>query len=217
MTSESVENYLKAIYKLQGDDWVSTSEIAQRLGISSPSVSRMMKRLSQRKWVRHSPYKGVRLTSEGRRQALRVVRNHRILEAYFSEVLGMPWDRVDREVERLEHVVSDDLINRMEEALGFPKHDPHGSPIPDREGKMPASDESQPLTELDAGSHIEVSRIADAPPSALAYLKERGVVPGSKLELLRREPFDGPVVLKIEGRTVFLGVELSRRIWVVGA
>ena len=216
MTSESVENYLKAIYKLQGDDWVSTSDIAQRLGISSPSVSRMMKRLSERKWVRRSPYKGVRLTAEGRRQALRVVRNHRILEAYFSGVLGMRWDRVDREVERLEHVVSDDLINRMEEALGFPKHDPHGSPIPDRDGKMPASDESQPLTEVHAGSHVVVSRIADAPPEALAYLEEQGVVPGSKLELLRREPFDGPLVLNIEGRTVFLGVELCRRIRVMG-
>ncbi|MEE8142482.1 MAG: metal-dependent transcriptional regulator, partial [Planctomycetota bacterium] len=128
-TTESVENYLKAIFKLENGGGVGTGEIANRLHISSSSVSRMLKRLSKQEWVEHSPYRGVRLTEKGRRQALRVIRNHRILETYLAEILGVPWDRVDGEVEQLEHGVSDELITRMEEALGFPKRDPHGSPI----------------------------------------------------------------------------------------
>lgn len=215
MASESVENYLKAIYKLEsGNDWVSTSEIAERLRVSAPSVSRMMRKLSEHRWVKHAPYKGVRLTSGGRRHALKVIRNHRILETYLASVLGMPWDRVDGEVERLEHVVSDELINRMEEALGFPRQDPHGSPIPDRKGNMPEPDGSVALTEMEEGERGTVTRIADAPAHALGYLDERGVKPGTALQLQSREPFGGSLKIRVGRKTVHIGIELARRVLV---
>ncbi len=218
LASESVENYLKAIYKLErGGEWVSTSHIAERLHISAPSVSRMLKKLSESRWVQHTPYRGVKLTRGGRRAALRVIRNHRILETYLAQVLGMPWDRVDEEVERLEHVVSDALINRMEEVLGFPDQDPHGSPIPDRKGNMPAPDGSIPLVELEVGDHGTVARIADAPSRALSYLEGRGVIPGARLKLIGREPFAGPLELRIQKHTIYLGQELARRVLVVRA
>lgn len=217
MTSESIENYLKAIYKLEdGEQWVTTGDLARRLGYSPPSVSRMVKKLSERDWVLHSPYQGVRLTDAGRRHALRIIRNHRILETYFAEVLGMPWERVDDEVERLEHVVSDELIDRMEKALGFPERDPHGSPIPDRDGRMPSDDELQPLVELDtAGITVRIQRIADAHPEALSYLDGLGVRPGVSIRYVGAEPFGGPLRIEVAGQAVHLGHELALKILVV--
>lgn len=216
MASESIENYLKAIYKVQEQgERATTGQVARRLGISAPSASRMMKKLAGERLVDHNPYQGVQLTAEGRRVALRVIRNHRVLEAYFVHVLGMSWDRVDAEVERIEHVVSDDLVNRMEEALGFPRFDPHGSPIPTRDGAVPVVDGSCSLPELSVGSHAEVSRIADASPEALSWLGARGVLPGAHLEVVRQEPFRGPLVLRVGGQEVFLGLELAGRVLVV--
>lgn len=220
MISESAENYLKAIFKLQRDqEWVATGEVARRVGVAPPSATRMIQRLEGRGWVEHGAYRGVRLTDEGRQRALKVVRSHRILETYLAEVLGMPWDRVHSEVERLEHVVSEDLVNRLEEALGFPNEDPHGSPIPDREGQFPDSDEVQPLSASEVGGVYRVRRISDAPPGALQYLGGHGIGPGVKLTLVSREPFEGPLLLSVEGgksspEGVPLGRELASRILV---
>jgi len=217
--SESVENYLKAIFKLGGDrEGVATGSIAERLGVRAPSVSRMLKRLGEQGWVDHSAYQGVRLTEAGREHALRVIRAHRILETYLVEVLGMTWDRVDAEVERLEHVVSEELVNRLEEALGFPESDPHGSPIPDREGRLPATGDARPLLEASPGTSLEVRRLREVEPDALQYLAEHGVVPGAVLHFERLEPFEGPAILRSdrEGapRSVAIGRPLAARIWV---
>lgn len=216
MASENIEDYLKAIYKLESDDErATTGEVARRLGISPPSASRMMKKLSAASLVAHSPYQGVRLTDAGRKEALRIIRNHRILECYLVTRLGVSWDRVDAEVERLEHVVSDDLINRMEEALGFPRVDPHGSPIPGRDGELPELDGTVAIHELEPGVWARVSRIVDAMPEALTHLAERGLKPGAEFRFLRREPFHGPVVLEVEDREIFLGAEIAGRVQVV--
>lgn len=215
LASESIEDYLKAIYKLEKDgEWATTGDVARRLGISAPSASRMMKKLSGAALVDHNPYHGVRLTPEGRREALRIVRNHRILETYLVGVLGMPWDRVDHEVERLEHVVSDDLINRMDEALGFPSFDPHGSPIPGRDGQLPEVDGTRRLTDLETGEKAKVSRVADASPEALTFLGQRGLRPGTEFELVRQEPFHGPLVLRLGSTEVYLGREIAARVLV---
>jgi DtxR family Mn-dependent transcriptional regulator len=219
--TESVENYLKAIFKLGGEsEDVATGEIARRLGVSAPSVSRMLKRLGEQGWVEHTAYQGVRLTGAGRRQAMRVIRSHRILETYLAQVLGLPWDRVDAEVERLEHVVSEELVNRMEEALGYPESDPHGSPIPDRNGNLPVDDGSHPLVEAPAGAELVVRRVRDAPPDALQYLAHLGVVPGARLRFLGLEPYDGPATLYLiesggkESAPIALGRTLAARILV---
>lgn len=213
MASESVENYLKSIYKLQQDrEWVSNGEIATRLSVSPPSVTRMVKRLCELEWLERNSYHGVRLTQAGSARALRVIRNHRILETYFAKVLGMSWDVVDAEVERLEHVASDALINRMEEVLSFPTQDPHGSPIPDRNGRLPEPDGSVPLLEVPVGGGGRITRIAEAQPEALTYLKSKGLTPGAAIRVEAREPFDGPVQVAVGADTVFLGRDLARRV-----
>ena len=218
--TESAENYLKAIFKLEGtgSDVVQTGTIAERLGVRAPSVSRMLKRLGENGWVEHTAYQGVRLTAQGRAHALRVIRSHRILETYLVEVLGMPWDRVDAEVERLEHVVSEDLVNRLEEALGYPVKDPHGAPIPDRDGNLPKSDGAISLIEVAPDSRVIVRRVRDAAPDALQYLAAHGVVPGVELTFVRLEPYEGPAVLRSadaaheESGWIAIGRRLASRI-----
>jgi len=216
--TESAENYLKAIFKLGGvQQGVSTGDIARRLGVRAPSVSRMLKRLGEQGFVEHIAYQGVKLTGSGRQHALRVIRSHRILETYLAQVLDMPWDRVDAEVERLEHVVSEDLVNRLEEALGYPEKDPHGSPIPDRQGNLPVEDDSKPLPQLEPGCEIVVRRVRDAEPGALQYLAEHGVVPGALWRFLRLEPYEGPYLLEAlteQASVIAIGRPLAARIYV---
>ena len=197
LPSESEENYLRALWKLSGEpqQWIATGKLADRVGVSHPSATRMAGRLGEQGWVEHEPYRGVRLTDTGRELAVQTVRRHRILESYIATILGVPWDRVDGEVERLEHAVSEELICRMEEALGFPSRDPHGSPIPDREGRLPGKVEEIILTEAPIAVELEVIRVIDALPDVLSWLGERGVTPGSRIIVEAREPGGGPLLL----------------------
>ena len=219
MPSESEENYLRALWKLSGgpEQWIATGKLADRVGVSHPSATRMAGRLGDQGWVEHEPYRGVRLTATGRELAIQTVRRHRILESYISTILGVPWDQVDAEVERLEHAVSDDLICRMEEALGFPARDPHGSPIPDREGRLPTTVEEITLTEAPIAVALEVVRVIDAQPDVLQWLGERGVTPGSRITIEAREPGGGPLLLMSTGtdRPVALSGTLARSIEVI--
>jgi len=218
LPSESEENYLRALWKLSGEpeDWVPTGKLADRVGVSHPSATRMAGRLSEQGWVEHEPYRGVRLTPGGRELALQMVRRHRILETYISKILGVPWDQVDAEVERLEHAVSDDLICRMEEALGFPARDPHGSPIPDRDGCLPITSEEIILTEAPITEDLEVVRVIDLGPEVLQWLGERGVTPGSIISIEAREPGGGPLLLNSKeiDRPIALGGALASSILV---
>lgn len=197
MPSESEENYLRALWKLSENpqQWIATGKLADRVGVSHPSATRMAGRLEEQGWVEHEPYRGVRLTGRGSELAIQTVRRHRILESYIATILGVPWDQVDAEVERLEHAVSEELICRMEEALGFPSRDPHGSPIPDRDGQLPSKVEEIILTEAPIAVELEVVRVIDALPEALSWLGERGVTPGSRIVVEAREPGGGPLLL----------------------
>jgi len=198
--SGPVEDYLKAIYDLErGAQVATTNEIAERLAISPASVSGMMRRLADQGLITHEPYRGVRLTEDGRRAALRTLRRHRILECYLSEVLGYPWDRVHDEAEQLEHAASEELIERMASALGDPSHDPHGAPIPSREGEV---DERTLRTLADAavGEQVRVRQVMDKDAERLRYLAELGIRPGALVRILERAPFDGPITLGV-GRT----------------
>ncbi|MGE4619896.1 MAG: metal-dependent transcriptional regulator [Planctomycetota bacterium] len=223
MPSESEENYLRALWKLSEEPqaWIATGKLADRVGVSHPSATRMAGQLGEQGWVEHEPYRGVRLTQQGRELAVQTVRRHRILESYISTILGVPWDRVDAEVERLEHAVSEELICRMEEALGFPARDPHGSPIPDRDGKLPGKIEEIILTEAPISVELEVVRVIDALPDVLMWLGERGVTPGARIIIEAREPGGGPLLLMPSGgeRPVAISGSLAQSIEVrqVGA
>jgi DtxR family Mn-dependent transcriptional regulator len=194
--SRAVEDYLKAILQLAGDEGaVSTSALADRLGISQPSVTAMTKKLAADGLVERVPYRGVTLTRPGRRIALEVLRHHRLLELFLADTLGLPLDEVHDEAERLEHVLSEELEARIDAALGYPTHDPHGDPIPDRELRLAASDR-RVLTELQAGETTTVTRVPDWDPELLRYLGELALVPGASVEVVSYAPFGGPVTVR---------------------
>ena len=210
--SASVEDYLKAIYELERDgEAAPTSDIALRLDVAPASVSGMIRRLASQGLLRHVRYRGVRLTAAGRTAALRTLRRHRILECYLTSVLGYKWDRVHDEAERLEHTASDDLIDRMAVALGNPVVDPHGAPIPTREG---AVDERRhrSLAELEVGERARVLRVADEDGGFLRYLESMGITPGADVEVAQRAPYDGPLTVRVGRATHGVGATAARQI-----
>lgn len=213
--TRSVEDYLKAIYRLSPEGRpAATSDIARLLDLSAPSVSGMVKRLSELGLLEHIPYKGVQLTEAGRRAALRMVRRHRLIEAYLVQFLGYGWDTVHVEAERLEHAVSDTLVERMAAALGHPVVDPHGDPIPAADGSIhePAC---TPLADVDIGETVEIRRVDESEPERLRYLALLGLVPGVVLTVLDHQPFGGPVTVQSAGERHSIGAELAQVVLVV--
>ena len=213
-----VEDYLKAIYDLERVGVpAATNDIALRLAISPASVSGMMRRLADQGLITHEPYKGVRLTSDGRRAALRTLRRHRILECYLTEVLGYPWDRVHEEAEQLEHAASEELIDRMAAALGDPTQDPHGAPIPTRDGSVEEG-ALRSLAEMAQGERLRVRRVEDEDAERLRYLAELGIRPGALVRVLDKAPFEGPITLWVDdaggGATRAIGVALAGQVHV---
>lgn len=182
--SRAVEDYLKAIYKLERDVApVSTNDLAERLSRSAASVTNMVKSLAEQGLVYHVPYHGARLSAEGRRAALRIIRRHRIIESYLIERLGYTWDGVHPEAERLEHAVSDDLVDRMALALGDPATDPHGSPIPSRDGVI-IRRELKPLSDAQPGTSAVVGQVADGDSDRLRTLSTMGLLLGTRIDVL---------------------------------
>ncbi|MEP7326610.1 MAG: metal-dependent transcriptional regulator [Gemmatimonadota bacterium] len=207
--TRSVEDYLKTIYLLsQRGEPASTNDIAHQLELSAPSVSGMIKRLAEQGLVEHEPYKGVELTQEGRRLAIRMVRRHRVLEAYLVARLGYDWDGVHEEAERLEHAVSDTLINRMAGALGDPQVDPHGDPIPTADGWVEDL-VFPPLVEVSVGSEAEIRRVSADDPERLRYLASLGLKPGTRVTVIDRQPFRGPTTVRVGEQTYIIGHELA--------
>jgi DtxR family transcriptional regulator, Mn-dependent transcriptional regulator len=216
--SNAVQDYAKAIYSLheRSDEPVSTSALAERLDVSPASASAMVKRLEALGLATRRPYHGVELTAAGRRVALEVIRHHRLLELYLSEALGMPWDRVHEEAEVLEHAISPELSELIAAKLGNPTHDPHGDPIPTVDGEI-ESGSSQALAELEPGDRGIFVRISDSDPEMLRWLSERGIAPGDRLEVLERQPFDGPLLVRFESGDHALGGALVRMMRVEAA
>ncbi|MDB4893737.1 MAG: iron dependent repressor [Gemmatimonadetes bacterium] len=216
--SGPVEDYLKAIYDLERvGEPATTNDIALQLRVSAASVSGMVRRLADQGLITHEPYRGVRLTSDGRHAALRTLRRHRILECYLTEVLGYPWDRVHDEAERLEHAASEELIERMAAALGDPVQDPHGAPIPTRDGRVEEST-LRSLAEMGQGDRVRVRRMQDEDAERLRYLAELGIRPGALVRVLDKAPFDGPITLWVDdaagGATRAIGVALADQVFV---
>ena len=194
--TKAVQDYLKAVYSLDAAGVpVTTSALAERMGVSAPSATAMMKRLADLGLVERAPYRGVVLTETGRRGALEVLRHHRLLERYLVDTLGLPLDKVHAEADRLEHALSEELEARIDEALGFPTLDPHGDPIPDRDLKI-ISSVARALLDLSPGDRATVSRVPDADADVLRYLRELALIPGEPVELTAIAPFGGPVSVR---------------------
>lgn len=212
--SAAMREYLAEIYRLQEDSpTVSTTSLAERLGVSPPAIPRMLKRLQNAGYVKHVPYQGVELTPRGREEALREIRRHRILEVFLVDVMGFSWDEVHEYSEGLSAGLNDKLTLRMAEMTGFPTRCPHGEPIPDREGRLPAVDDIC-IVNLGVGHRGAVSRVRTHEPEKLQYLASLNLTPGTEFEVLGRAPFNGPMRLRIGREEVIIGYELMKLLWV---
>jgi DtxR family Mn-dependent transcriptional regulator len=210
--SDAVQDYLREIYKLQlENEQVKTSMLALRMGVAPPSATAMMKKLASRGLVEHELYYGVRLTRSGERIALELLRHHRLLELYLAQTLDLGLDAVHAEADRLEHALSETLEDHIDRALGSPTQDPHGDPIPDPKLRIVDS-KSKPLTELQAGEEATVQRIPDGDGELLRYLARLALVPGQRVQLLRAEPFGGPLTLRTTGRETVISRQLGDQI-----
>jgi DtxR family Mn-dependent transcriptional regulator len=211
LRTSAVEDYTKAIYALErrGDESVTTNALADRLGVTPGSASAMVKRLGELGLAEHRPYHGVSLTEQGRRVALEVMRHHRLLELYLVESLGVPWDRVHEEAEVLEHVLSEELEELIAAKLGDPTHDPHGDPIPTRDLRIEEG-RTDSLQSLRPGDRATLARVSDSDPEMLRFLAERGIAPGNELEVVDKQPFDGPLFVRIGDEVHVLGGALAR-------
>lgn len=209
--SSAIEDYAKAIYALEhrGDEAASINALAERLGVTAASASGMVKRLGELGLVEHRPYHGVSLTEEGRRVALEVMRHHRLLELYLVKSLGVPWDRVHQEAEVLEHVLSEELEELIAAQLGDPTHDPHGDPIPTRDLTIEEG-ATESLQSLQAGDRGTFARVSDSDPDMLRFLAERGIAPGDALEVIEKQPFEGPLFVRFGDHVHVLGGALAR-------
>jgi len=211
------EDYLKALYLLRGDERpVPTRDLAHRLGISSPSVSEMVTRLTAQGLVEHDRYRGQQLTREGRKIALELVRHHRLLEMFLVQVLGYSWDEVHEEAERLEHVISERMEQRIFELLGRPEIDPHGHAIPTLAGRVrPVS--RRALSECAVGEKVVVAGVSDEDAAKLRDIERRGLVPGVHLTVVAGSEFEGPIEVRLRGRKESVPLGLARAIFVAEA
>jgi DtxR family transcriptional regulator, Mn-dependent transcriptional regulator len=194
--TRAMEDYLKALFEL-GEHDVKPRDLAAAVGVAPASVTGMLDKLASLKLVNYRKYHGASLTPAGRAAALETLRHHRLLETYLAQALGYGWHEVHAEAERLEHVISAEFAARVDAMLGHPTHDPHGDPIPQRDGSVPSTP-GGPLTELEAEVPARISRITDQDPDVLAYLAVHGLVPGATLRVVARAPFEGPVTVVLD-------------------
>ncbi len=218
MLSEAVQDYLKVIYKLsrapEAAAMVSTTMIAERMEVSAASATNMIKKLAELRLLEHRPYQGVELTLSGVKMALEIVRHHRLLELYLRQALGYNWDTVDAEAERLEHAISEDFEDRIDEALGFPTVGAHGEPIPTKDGNI-AEPEYSRLADLREGQRACIRQVSDRDPELLRYLDRSGLVLGTRIRISEKAPFRGPIRLDVfERGEQHIGLDVAEAIYV---
>ena len=214
MVGSSVQDYVKAIYKLSlGNKTITPTHLAERLGVSSAAVTKMVRKLQDLKLVRYARSKGLSLTPSGEKIALEVIRHHRLLELYLTEALGYSWDEVHDEAEKLEHVISEHFEEKIEKLLGYPTHDPHGAPIPTRDGNVEAS-EIVTLSRLEPGQQAVIRQVSDKDSAMLSYLGGLGMYPGTRVEMVAKEPYGGSLRIKISGKDHSIGSELAEKVFI---
>ncbi len=214
MPSEQIENYLKNIYKIQSTEGkVSTSSLSDRLQISPASVTEMVKKLADEGSLRYTPYKGVELTATGTRDALKIIRKHRLWEMFLVEVLHFGWEEIDEEAERFEHIMSEKMEDKIDEVLGFPSVDPHGDPIPSKNGTV-KNIRAIPLAEGDEGMTVRIVRVNDSNAELLQYASSIGISLNRKLTIKQRIKFDNSLVVKMSGKDITISSTLAANIFV---
>ena len=216
--SHAVQDYLKAIYKLENgyeaDGSVNTTVLSSHLDVSAPSATSMVKKLADIKLLAYTPYKGFALTGAGEKIALEVIRHHRLLERYLADALGYAWDEVDAEADRLEHVISEEFEDRIDRALGFPTTDPHGDPIPTKDGNIEKHD-TERLSDVSAGKTVVIRQVSDDSAEMLRYMDGLGLRPSALVEIKDRAPFNGPLLVTVdESGELSLGLEVAGHIYV---
>lgn len=213
--SAVTQDYLKVIWAATewDDNPITVKELAERMGVRPPTASDAIRRLGQQGLVTHRPYGGIELTETGREGAVEMIRRHRLIETFLVEELGYGWDEVHDEAETLEHAVSADLIDRIDRRLGFPERDPHGDPIPTREGAERRPD-ATPLRGAPTGVLLRIARISDADSAVLRYLESRGLALDTEATLVEYRGFAGDVSLLVNDETVILGSAAAAAIWV---
>ncbi|MDR0787217.1 MAG: metal-dependent transcriptional regulator [Gemmatimonadota bacterium] len=213
--TQAVEDYLKVIYELgRNGEPVATSAISTRLGVAAATATGMIKKLATLNLVEHEHYRGVRLTTSGRKIALEVIRHHRLVERYLYEAMGVPWDQVHAEAEKWEHVLSEEMEDRMATILGDPTTDPHGSPIPTRELEVEERNH-QPLSTLVVGQRATVAEVEDEDAAMLRHFAELGLFPGTDVEVTAVGPFGGPIILRASGRENGIGRQAADHVFVM--
>lgn len=216
MATEAIDDYLKAIYELAGDeDRAGTAAIAKKLEVAPASVTGMLRKLAEQEppWIDYEKHHGAALTDRGRTRALEIIRHHRLIELFLHDTLGYDWDEVHAEAEKLEHAISERFEDRIAEKLGDPEVDPHGHPIPRKDGSIPTRDETR-LLDLSEGDTAVISSVSDRNPEMLRYLSSFGIRPGVRVKLVEKSPFDGPLLLSVgeSDEVKALGHKVSREV-----
>jgi len=218
--SQAVEDYIKSIYILdaesESEGGVSTTRIAEALGVSSASVTNMIKKLAGMGLVEYESYRGANLTDTGEKVALEIIRHHRLLELYLKEVMGYSWDEVHAEAEKLEHHISERFEERIAELLDHPTHDPHGDPIPSKDGVMPEM-ARRSLAEVKQDETVIIGRVTDQDPELLRYLEKLGLIPGAEVKVVEKAPFDGPITLHVDGTQQVIANRVATNLFVVSS
>lgn len=220
--SATMLDYLAEIYRLGDrgeatpDGYIGTSALADLLDVSAPAVNRMVTKLKENGLLEHEPYQGIRLTSKGRREALKELRRHRIAEAFLVQVMGFGWHEVHEEADRISQGLSDKLTERMAEMAGGPTHCPHGEPIPSPEGELPPLEDVL-LSDAEANIDLNISRVRTRESDRLEYLAALGLTPGTHLQILHKAPFNGPLQLKVGTEYRIVGHNLAELVRVLPA
>jgi DtxR family Mn-dependent transcriptional regulator len=215
MRNISKEDYLSVIYKSSDSNGlIKANQIAEKLNISGAAVTDMLRKLSKEGYVDYKRYKGIKLTKSGEDYARSMVRRHRIWEVFLHQIVGLPWDKVHNEAENLEHSSSDELIERMEEMLDYPEFDPHGDPIPDRNGKMPKSNLGIPLSAVEPGNIVKVNRVPDFDSSFLQYISKIGIELNKEITVLDALEFDHSLSIKVDKKETNISSKVAANIFV---
>ncbi len=215
MISPTIEDYLKAIFKLQkGKEKVTTSSIAERLQLSNATVTSMIKKLAKQKLVKHVSYHGVVLTEGGEKIAVKVIRRHRLVELFLKEILKLEWDKVHDEAEKLEHYISDEIMDSIDRVLGYPKADPHGDPIPTRGGDIEKVEDNYTLAEAEVGKKLVINSVSDGDPNKLRFMFKLGLLPGVSISIKNKTPFEGDLDIKVGSSHYHIPLAVAKKIYV---